>query len=91
MEVGRYSYLQKAQEVLDRYDFGYSLTENDTDDLPVPKLVHQQLKEAQLQTVRDRWSRKVLHGVFMNHTLAPDCDQTATHAWLSDGRLRPTT
>ena len=90
MEVGRYSYLQKAQEVLNGYDLGYSLTENDTDDLPVPKLVHQQLKEAQLQMLRDRLSRKVLHGVFMN-TLAPDCDQTATHAWLSDGRLRPTT
>ena len=44
MEVDRYSYLQRAQEVLNRYELGYSLT-IDSDDLPVPKTVHQQLKE----------------------------------------------
>ena len=63
MEVDRYSYLQRAQDVLNRYELRYSLT-NDSDDLPVPKSVHQQLKEAQLQTLRDRLSHKVLHGVF---------------------------
>ena len=96
MEVYRYSYFERAQEVLNRYELGYSLT-IDSDDLPVPKAVHQQLKEAQLQTLRDRLSHKVLHGVFINQTIAPDCDQKAgwlsdrSLAWLSDGTLRPTT
>ena len=85
--MDKYSYLQKAQEVLDKFDLGYSLTEKGEDELPLLKPVQQ----AQHQTLRDKLCHKRLHGVFTNQTVPLECDQKATHAWLNDGRLRPTT
>lgn len=46
-----------------------------------------EVREAQLQELRDKLRSKRLHGVFMSETLKEGVDRKATHGWLKDGRM----
>ena len=89
--MGLYSYVETAQEVLRKYDIDVSLWSPLPTDSPGPKSLVAELKALQMEKLKASLEGKVIHSVFYKETTKDDCDQKATHKWLQEGRLQSET
>ena len=90
-DMEKYNLLEKAGEILQKYEDTEHLTPRGNLESETPKHIVKSLKEAQRKRLKDRLSEKKLHGIFTNQTLKPESDLKGTHAWLRDGKLRAET
>ena len=81
-----------ALEIGGKYDLTNLLPgEGDEDEHLTPKKISSIVRASQRQTLREERSGRTIHGVFAAETNGPDCDKTATHAWLKRGSFRAET
>ena len=81
---------QQAKEVLEKYNFDPLLVDP-TEYRTTPQEVACELKDAQMKMLQGRLRSKTIHGVYAKQVEKEETDKDATHMWLGDGHLRPTT
>ena len=78
-----------AKRISEKYDLTNLLPTQE--DKINPTKITNMVKNEQRRRLREEREGKIIHGVFAREVNKPECDKTATHAWLKNGSFKAET